>query len=78
MRIIWSDFAFEMLSEIYEYHKEVARERIAQKFKKNIFAATKQLTSHPHSGQIEKTLEQLEEGHRYLVLGNYKHSLQVS
>ena len=72
MKIIWSDFASETLKEIYDYYKEVANETIARKIKENVFAAAKQLINHPESGQIEDTLAQLEDGHRYLVNNNYK------
>jgi toxin ParE1/3/4 len=72
MKVIWSDFASETLKDIFQYHKEVAGKNIAQKIKTKIFSSTKQLIHHPNSGQIEKSLEQLEEGHRYLVSGNYK------
>ena len=72
MKVIWSDFASETLKDIYVYYKEVASESIARKIKENIFIITKQLTSHPESGQIEDTLVQLEEGHRYIVNNNYK------
>ena len=72
MKIIWTDFASNTLSEIYTYYKEVAGENVAKKIKTNIFSTTRQLEKHPYSGQIEKTLEKLEEGHRYLVDGNFK------
>ena len=72
MKIIWSDFASECLKEIYLYHKEVASESIAKGLKTNIFNTTRQLNKHPLSGQIEETLATLEQGHRYLVKGNYK------
>ena len=42
------------------------------KIKVEIFTATRQLKKHPSSGQIEINLEELNEGHRYLVKGNYK------
>jgi plasmid stabilization system protein ParE len=72
MKVIWSNFASETLKDIYDYYKEVASETIARKIKENIFIATRQLINHPESGQIEETLLQLEEGHRYLVNNNYK------
>jgi plasmid stabilization system protein ParE len=72
MKIIWSDFASGTLKDIFLYHQEVAGKNIAQKLKTKIFDSTKQLLKHPDSGQVEKSLEQLEEGHRYLVSGNYK------
>ncbi|MCF8347452.1 MAG: type II toxin-antitoxin system RelE/ParE family toxin [Bacteroidales bacterium] len=72
MKIIWSEFASEMLKETYLYHKEVAGIRIAKKLKSNIFSSTKQLKQYPDSGQIEPTLEVLNEEHRYVVAGHYK------
>lgn len=72
MKIIWSDFASETLIEIYKYHKTVASIEIAKKIKTSIFQTTKQLIAQPELGQIEVSLLQLNEGHRYLVDGNYK------
>ena len=72
MKIIWSDFASNTLKDIYTYYKECANKEIAIKIKNGIFFATRQLSNHPDYGQIELTLQQLGEGHRYLVKGNYK------
>jgi len=72
MKILWSDFASNTLAEIYKYYKETEGESVARKIKTSIFSSTRQLEKHPHSGQLEKTLERLEEGHRYLVEGNFK------
>ncbi|WP_436415524.1 type II toxin-antitoxin system RelE/ParE family toxin [Petrimonas sp.] len=72
MKIIWSDFARAMLKDIYYYHKEVAGIPIAQKIRDRIFKTVRQLIKHPHSGQIEEFLLSLNEGHRYLISGNYK------
>jgi plasmid stabilization system protein ParE len=72
MKIIWSDFASEMLSDIYQYYKFKASPAIAKKIRIEIFTATKQLKKHPISGQIELNLEKLNEGYRYLVKGHYK------
>jgi len=43
MKIIWSDFASRTLKDIFDYHKDVAGKRIAQKIKNHIFDSTKQL-----------------------------------
>lgn len=72
MKIIWTDFASGMLSEIYQYYKEKAGYTVSEKIKSEIFTATKQLKKHPILGQIEINLEKLNENHRYLVVGNYK------
>ena len=72
MRIIWTDFAYETVSEIYDYYKEKASTVVAQKIKSEIFKATRNLKEFPFSGHIELNLQKLDEGHRYLVKGNYK------
>ncbi len=72
MRIIWSDFASKSLSSIYKYYKIEAGEKVADKLRKEIFEATKQLIRYPQSGQIEVALQSLSQNHRYLVQGNYK------
>jgi plasmid stabilization system protein ParE len=72
MNIIWSEFARYALKETYLYHKEIAGIFIAKKIKFKIFSSTKQLIQYPDSGQIEPTLEVLNEGHRYLISGHYK------
>lgn len=45
---------------------------VARKIKSRIFNTTHQLIKHPLSGQIETTLQKLNEDHRYLIEGNYK------
>ncbi len=50
----------------------VANETIAEKIRKSIFNATKILPKQPLLGQIEENLIELNQGHRYLVEGNYK------
>ena len=72
MKVIWTDFASTTLKDIFHYHKEVAGKNIAQEVKNKIFNSTKQLIKYPTSGQIEDSLKQLEEGHRYLIVGDYK------
>ena len=72
MKIIWSDFAAFELKNIFWYYKSVAGRKIAQKLIDNIFKSTKQLIKYPDSGQIEESLTELNEGHRYLITSNYK------
>lgn len=72
MKIIWTDFAIENLSEIFNYYSENAHKRVAHKIKNKILSATKQLKTNPESGQIESNLEKLNQNHRYLVVENYK------
>lgn len=61
-----------MLKDIYEYHAEVASKKVAQKIISKIYDTTSKLSDYPKSGQVEETLVQLNEGHRYLLTGNYK------
>lgn len=72
MKIIWTDFAAEMLLEIYTYYKIKANTAVARKIKIEIFSAVKQLKKYPSSGQIEFNLECLKESHKYIIKGNYK------
>jgi len=72
MKILWTDFAIASLADIYKYYKENANVQVARKIRTSIFSATKHLTKHPQSGQVELTLERLEEEHRYVSQGNYK------
>lgn len=72
MKIVWTDFASETLSDIYEYYKEKASPILAQKIKSEIFKSTRQLKQFPYSGHVELNLQKLNEGHRFLVKGNYK------
>ena len=51
MKIIWSEFASNMLKETYLYHKEIAGIRIAKRIKSEIFSSTKQLKEYLDSGQ---------------------------
>ncbi len=72
MEIFWTDFASGILSEIYKYYKGKASPIVAQKIKSEIFKSTQQLKQFPYSGHVELNLQKLNEGHRYLVKGNYK------
>jgi len=70
--VFWSEFASLQLLNIHQYYKSVAGYKVANKIKSKIFEASRQLYAHPLSGQLESNLEHLNQGHRYLVSGNYK------
>ncbi len=72
MKIVWSDFATSELKDIFRYYKSVAGKKNAHKLIDSIFKSTRQLIKYPDSGQIEESLKELNEGHRYLVTSNYK------
>jgi len=71
-KVIWAEFASDNLKLIYNYHKNNANISVAKKIKKKIFEATFLVYKQPEMGQVEFWLEHLGEGHRYLVVGNYK------
>ena len=71
-KVICTNFAISELKSIYLYYRMVAGESIAGKIRKSIFSATKPLIRQPYTGAIEENLEELKQGHRYLVTGNYK------
>ncbi len=72
MKIVWTDFASSTLQEIFNYYSKKASRKIANEIKSRIFAATKVLPRQPQLGQEELTLIKLNQGHRYIVEGNYK------
>jgi plasmid stabilization system protein ParE len=72
MKIIWTDFAIENLRAIFDYYLENANEKVAHKIRKRILNSTNQLKTNPESGPIELNLESLKQGHRYVVIDNYK------
>lgn len=72
MKILWTDFASNELEDIFKYYKENVNLQIAKKIKSGIFSKINQLKKMPQSGTIDPHLKKLEEGHRYLVQGNYK------
>jgi plasmid stabilization system protein ParE len=71
-QIIWTNFAISELKNIYLYYRLVASEKVADKIRQAIFDATRPLAKDPLIGAIEENLQDLKQGHRYLVEGNYK------
>ena len=72
MKIFWTKFALNSLHNIFNYYKENVNEIVAQNIKNSILSGTRQLEKQPLSGTIEKLLLNMEEGHRYIIRGNYK------
>ena len=72
MKILWTDFASSVLANIYSYYRVEASLKVAKRIRSDVFKAVRQLEHHPQSGQIEETLKELGEDHRYLVVGNHK------
>ena len=72
MRVFWTKFALDALHDIFDYYKSNVSVLIANNIKESILLSTHQLQLQPLSGTIEAMLQQLKEGHRYIIRGNYK------
>ena len=72
MKVFWTKFALASLKDIYTYYNKNVSTIIARKIRDNIFQCTWQLEKHPLTGAIEEHLEDLQEGHRFILRGNYK------
>ena len=72
MKVFWTNFALNSLHEIFAYYKENVSVIVALNIKDNILSTTCQLEKQPLSGSVELLLTNLNEGHRYLIRGNYK------
>ena len=71
-QVIWTNFAISELKNIYLYYRMVATDKVADKIRKSIFDSTRHLSKQPLIGAVEDNLIDLKQGHRYLVVGNYK------
>lgn len=78
MKIVWLDLAKKMLTEVYEYHEDVASRRIARKLIKGIVKETLTLKEQPHIGQVETSLEDRTKQFRYLIYKSYKILYQIN
>jgi len=65
-------FALDTLHDIYEFYKNNASVLVANNIKESILLSTRQLELQPLSGTIEVLLQHLNEGHRYIIRGNFK------
>jgi plasmid stabilization system protein ParE len=72
MKVYWTKFALNSLSEVYKYYKINVSITIANNIRQGILSSTNQLEKHTLSGQIEENLLNLGKGHRYIIRGNYK------
>lgn len=72
MKIFWTRFALDSLADIYKYYKNNVSETIAKKIRESVLLSTNQLKKFPLSGPLEKSLLNLNEGHRSIIRGNYK------
>ena len=72
MKVFWTKFALAELHNIYDYYKINVSVLIANNIKNSILLSTRQLELQPLSGTPEVLLQHLNQGHRYIIRGNYK------
>jgi plasmid stabilization system protein ParE len=72
IEVYWLEFATDKLDDIYNYYREKAGKRIAQKLINSIIDTTVNLGKQPKTGQIELSLSAREQYFRYLIFKNYK------
>ncbi len=72
MRVVITSSARESFRQIYLYYKSKGIGKLGRKIRVTVTAKIMLLKDHSFIGQEEETLKQLNEGHRYLVEGNYK------
>jgi plasmid stabilization system protein ParE len=72
MKVVWTKFALNALLEVFTYYKTNVGLAIAINIRNNILSSTRQLQNFPLSCPTEELLEDIGEGHRCLIRGNYK------
>ena len=72
MKVLWTKFAMASLRDIYIFYKEKASIAVAKRIRDEVLTSSDQLAHQALSGQIEGSLEDLKESHRYILRGQYK------
>lgn len=72
MKVIWSEWALRQLERIHSWYSAEADAAVADRMIGGIVEATRLLEQFPFGGQVEPWLEQVGQGHRRVVIGNYK------
>ncbi len=72
LKLLWTSEARNDLKDIYDYHLEVAGQRVAMKLSGAIVLSTTVLMKKPEVGQREEFLSNRKQEFRYLVVKNYK------
>lgn len=72
MKVFWTKFALDSLSEIYKYYKENVSVTIANNIRHGVLTSTSQLEKYSLSDIIEELLLHVDKGHRCIIRGNYK------
>jgi toxin ParE1/3/4 len=72
MNLVWTRSAKIDLKFIFDYYKYKASSSIAHKIRNACFDRVEILFQNPEAGPVDEILKELNEGHRYLIEGNYK------
>lgn len=72
LAIYWSRLAEEKLEDIFNYYKQKAGIKTAQKIIKGIIDRTEGLQHNPEIGVKEELLDERIQDFRYLIYTNYK------
>ncbi len=72
MKIKFLKSSRRKLDGIYDWYKEQGAGMAGRKIRAAVLKKAMRLRANPYLGQIEFTLEELGQGHRYLVEGHYK------
>ncbi|MFK7984024.1 MAG: type II toxin-antitoxin system RelE/ParE family toxin, partial [Saprospiraceae bacterium] len=72
MNVVLTDIAKKRLKNIFSYYRRKGMTKTGQKIRINVLKKAKLLKQQPLIGQIEENLKNLNQGHRYLVVSNYK------
>ncbi|WP_294287753.1 type II toxin-antitoxin system RelE/ParE family toxin [uncultured Chryseobacterium sp.] len=72
IKVFWTNFAKEQLSNIFDYYKTKANQRTARDLVTGIVEKTKTLEFQKEAGQKEELLLSRKENFRYLIYKNYK------
>lgn len=75
--ILWSDWSLRQLEEIHAFYAEEANSQVADRIIASILQTTRLLEQYPNGGQLEPSLDHLGQGHRRIVVGQYKVIYQV-
>lgn len=72
LEVVWTRFAENRLSDIFDYYKSKASLQVAKKITTKIIDKTISLEKQPKLGAIEELLNNRIQEFRYLVSTNYK------
>lgn len=71
-QILWTDFAFNQLKDIFDFHSIKASPIVAQRLVQKIIDATIILENNPKSGRKEDLLSERLQEFRFVTAKNYK------